>query len=178
MALSLLTLYSCVKEDCEGFPEENLIHIPYQIDDTLVFENGSDTITFTIVEAGFTEPYTISTSFPATNNDECEYYAFFKTSKENTYGYLIEDGYHDFHRVTFTVNDHIDVYEMSNSNSFSNEQDLGSVTINDFQYENVYLMEKDADTHGAKIIKVLKAGNQGIIQFVDHSNGLTWNRVN
>ncbi|MCX2743774.1 hypothetical protein OO013_07855 [Mangrovivirga sp. M17] len=173
-----LFLNSCVKENCQGFPKENLIYIPYQIDDTLIFENGSDTITFRIVDSGITEPYTIKTSFPATTNEECHYYAFFKSSKENTYGYTIEDGYHDHHRVTFSINDHQDVYEMLNTNTYSNAQELGSVTINGINYDNVYLMEKDTNIHKAGIIKILKAPYQGIIQFIDHSNGFTWNRIN
>lgn len=174
--LSIQLLTSCSKKNCDGFPDKNFIHIPYQIDDILIFENGMDTIKFRIVESDITDPYTITTSFPMENNDECEYYAFFKTSRDNTYGYVIEDGYHDFHRVTFSTNNQIDIYEMSNTNTYSNEQELDSITINGFNYENVYLMEKD--TANSIITKVLKAPNHGIIQFVDHSNGFTWNKIN
>ncbi|MEM7162634.1 MAG: hypothetical protein AAF487_09380 [Bacteroidota bacterium] len=168
---------SCIKEDCEGFPEENLVHVPYSIDDTLVYENGLDTISFVFLESGVTDAYSINTSFPSTNTDECEYYAFFKTRKESAFAYEIEDGYHNKHRIIFSINDHLDIYEMSNTNTFSNEQELGTIVINGIEYPNAYLMEKNASTFDAQITRIVKAPSHGIVQFTDHTRGFIWNRI-
>jgi len=174
MAFTMSLVLSCTEENCEGFPEKDLINVPYQTGDTLYFGNRLDTIYFIIQSFYTTKPYTITTVFPATNNDGCEYYGYAKTDKEKTYDYQIEDEYHGNHRITFTIGRQRDVFEESNSNT----QKLNYVTINDYLYENVLYIERDTNSTNSIITRVLKASNHGIIQFTDHSRSITWDKIN
>jgi hypothetical protein len=46
---------SC-KFECDGFPESELVWIPYRINDTLSYSNGDDTITFIVDDYDRAEP--------------------------------------------------------------------------------------------------------------------------
>jgi len=173
--LSLITLASCnyVVEKCEGFPNEDLKHIPYNIGDIIQYENGVDTISFTIKSFNKTEPYEIRGSFPQTGFDDCNFTGFYETSQESKYGYLIRD---EFNRdFIITIDTKIGSEKFNRFNSSNQFKDF--IDIKDIRLENVTIFEKDTLENPPLISRVLKADNKGIIQFYDFRNKESWNLI-
>jgi len=176
-----LSLSSC-RYYCQGFPDEYLIYIPYQINDSLHYTDGNNNIYFTIEDFYKTGPDYV-TGFSMEDID-CLYNGYYSSDLiENNYQ-LYENFSNDYtgeiFEVNITKNDSFRFYRFKKLILPLEPLDIRfheDTIINEEKYMNVYHVSKTSMTETEKISWIIKAEGKGIIQFHDDELDKTWTLV-
>jgi hypothetical protein len=175
---SILGLNSC-KYECEGFPDSELIWIPYSIGDTLYYSDNVDTISM-IVEDYFLSPF--SSSRGLWMDYRCEYNGYYQTSKED-FNYQIKeeitDSYNGGMKISITKNDFFR-FNIWNKTTYSDTVSVrfyADTLINSMSYSELFLVSKDTVHQSPRIAWILKAKDKGIIEFYDYNLKRKWRLI-
>jgi hypothetical protein len=174
-----LGFISC-KYHCPGYPDSELLWIPYNIGDTLIYRDELDTIIMPVIDHFLSPP----SSFRGIAMDiECSYNGFYQTSKVDI-GYQIREEFKNEYDwgmyIKITQNDsfHIDAY---NKRSFSNTvkvKYIPDTIINSVNYSEVLLVSKDTLKSSPRIAWFLRSNEKGIIEFYDYRLKRKWRLIN
>ncbi len=174
--VSITLFVSCnyVVEDCSGFPNSDLKNIPYNHGEQIRYNNGIDTISFSVDTFYKTEPYEIRGSFPQTGFDDCGSTGLYGTSIDPKFGYKLVDEFSQNGGGVF----HITINTPYGNETFNNPTEYyDTYQVNGVRYEEVNIFEKDTLNNSPIIYKIIKASNKGIIQFNDFQNKMVWDIV-
>jgi hypothetical protein len=172
--LSILHL-SC-NYDCPGYPESELLWIPYDLNDTLIYTNQDDTILFVVIDKFITEP---STFKGIAMDYECMYEGYYLTTKTNLNYQLREENSNGFGggmKMQITDSD-IFGFNIWDKSSFSDSIKVvqkQDTLINHSEYKEVYILSKDTLNLNPRISYIIKTPNQGIVEFYDYHLKKKW----
>nr|WP_321412046.1 hypothetical protein [uncultured Carboxylicivirga sp.] len=187
----LVGFNSCLKYEFDGFPDELLCWIPYNIGDSLLYTNDVDTIVFEVQDF-FKTGYD---SFRGLAMDvEWDYEGYYITNElEN--GYLIsekysEDGSSNEDIFSIKLSDN-DIFTFSfwedyytSENYYSSVSDsinisyVSDTVIGNMNYYEVYKLNKTSMKNSERIKWIIKAKDKGIIQFFDNKTKEEWRLIN
>ena len=176
---------------CPSFPIEKLNWMPYQLDSTIQFSDGYDTIKYTIVDTFRSE----SRSYKNNCDCDCGATAYFKTDinsenelkiegtcnfiNNNFIGYVYNFQKYGYIGEYYMILKSDDFNLLKENGTFKNEI-ISSFRINSKTYQNVVKLELDTINDGSlnwskpDIWKVYIADSIGIIQFEDLNSRKIW----
>ncbi len=178
--LLLVFITSC-EYHCDGFLEEYDKYVTFELNDTISYSNGIDTLNFTVIDYFRNEP----SSFTGLAMDvDCNYEKYYQTDIQN--GYFIREHFNNFFsrnddiEVSFTENDTfgLNTYNVSSENyDYSTVEFYQNLSINGSEYNDVYYLLKDTINDNPKIGYIIKANPGGIIEFYDFETKEKWNLI-
>ena len=181
----LVGFNSCLKYEFDGFPDELLCWIPYNIGDSLLYTNDVDTIVFE-VEDFFKTGYD---SFRGLAMDIEWHYEGYYTTNELENGYVIsekysEDGSSKTDIFSIKLSDN-DIFTFSFwEDHYSSTSDSISISyvsdtlIGNMNYYEVYKLSKTSMKDSERIKWIIKTKDKGIIQFFDNKTNEEWRLIN
>lgn len=177
--LLIFFVFAGCKYECPGFDKTLLTWMPYNIDDELVFINqNNDTILFTIIHKAVSKEEKVKRSCgikccTSTANIIAESPTAYNY-KKNSFTY----------EIVFTYMENWIQCEISLSKYNNNSGSVGlrnfelhidTITINNFFFNEVVVLEKDTLTFpDDEIWKVIVANNYGIVKFYDRKSRDEW----
>lgn len=183
--ITAFMIMSSCEYEFDGFPDDLLCWIPYDIGDSLLYTDETDTIVFEVEDFYKTG----SDSFRGLAMDVEWYFEGYYLTKELENGYLIEEKYDndgDSKADIFSVNiSNYDVftfsfwgdYYSSNSSSISIEYFEDTIIANKKYYE-VYRISKTSLKFSERINWIIKAKDKGVVQFFDSKTNKKWQLIN
>lgn len=175
---SLMVISSC-KYETDGFPDDLLSWIPYEIGDTLSYISEDDTIEF-IVDDFFKTGYD---SFRGIAMDVEWFFEGYYVTNTLPLGYQIKEKYasdenYDLNsmRIWLSPNDLFYFNEFNNTsiNDSIRVHRISDTTIYSRNYIDVFLLEKVFMKSEENIEWLLKSSEDGIIQFYDKKTKRKW----
>lgn len=180
LSLTFLCFLNACKYQCPSFPESKLIYIPYEMNDTLKYSNGIDTIVFVVSEYYQTEKHTFSTAFPIMDL-WCEEKANYKTDQNLKVGCFISESYDEYELFEVKFNElNKFTFSLSDKSVFEGgiikEEFSDQLEINGRLYHNCITVEKN--TLYNLIWKIVKADSVGIVEFYHNDYQDPWVLLN
>ena len=167
--LLLLLLTSC-EYNCPNFDENLLSWMPYKKNNSLIYTNQQhDTISFQINKVDISDGYTTSRK----NRNCCESRAIVG-EVNNLKGIgceiiLLENSLSI--QVSIRIGNNNGLNFLETNDIYSDTQIL---SINNKQYSEVLVFERDTIKYDDEIWKIILANNYGIVQFYDRETGYIW----
>ncbi|NOQ25083.1 MAG: hypothetical protein GQ564_06940 [Bacteroidales bacterium] len=176
---------SCVKYSCDGFPNEELKWIPFQIGDSIYYSNEIDTISFLVVD--FHKSDSWSDWQQLVMDYWCPTEAYYVTNNNDRLNFSIKQIRRD---ECINCKNDIEIYftglDTISFNDYSRNYDWDStiyvkyienMTINQKQMTDVYFLTKKKNISGEYIDSVLIAPDYGILKFYESRENSSWVRV-
>jgi len=188
--LTVIALFSnCSNEtNCSGFPENRIIWLPYNSDETATFSCSNSKQTFVFSDVYNTMPYTVHSN--ESRDCECIAHCYSDIDSVNNIQlkcdaeklklrtvYRIQFQHYG-QQSSYYVPTHIDFFEfgIKTNDEAEGVETIAEMQINGQTYNDVLKIETDTFTnHSAKIYKVYMAPECGIIRY-DYREGKSFVR--
>ena len=170
-------LQSCTY-DCPAFPDSETIWIPHQEGDILKYFSYSDTIDFDVIENFKSGPSDFK-GFMIMDY-ECDFEGYYITNS-NSDGLKLKERITAFSgmEIEFSNNDifEFSLYFGDSETGYSKVNYFADTIINATVFKNVFKVNKKNTTSDSRIDWIIKAENEGVIQYHDKTTGKIWTKI-
>lgn len=175
-----LIIFSC-RFPCDGFPDEDLVWLPYRIGDTIEYSDNVDTIKFTINNFFQSERSEERLYFPVMDID-CNEQAYFETNLDNTTGYKFKVTAYSYpFSFEIEIQPEVPLSFYKNSKSKIDENVVSThfdeMDMNGIMYNDIYIVDIDFQNGNGSISSFILASGFGIIEFYDSNTQKTWKLI-
>jgi hypothetical protein len=175
-----LIIYSC-RFPCDGFPDKDLIWLPYRIGDTIEYSDNIDTIEFTINNFFQSERSEERLYFPVMDID-CNEQAYFETNVDNTTGYKFKITAYSYpYSFDIEIQPEIPLSFYKNSKSKVDENVVATYFVvkdlNGIIFKDIYIVDIDLQNGKGSISSFILAAGYGILEFYDSKTQKTWKLI-